>query len=278
MKLFLHKLKKRTVFLLLCALLLTATAGTVSAWADEGDIPEFDIPDLQMPESFDVEEPLEADALELETADMQEDETVDPEEAELFDLEEFEAIDLDGFDGNDADLDRLALAQCVFTIYDGQVYWMSLTEPELIACACYLQDALNLNLAAVSGILANIQFESGFDPNKIGDDGLAYGICQWRGARLDQMVAYCDANGLNPITLEGQLAFLAHDLQENYIYPYDLIRLCDDTPWGASDATYNFCAYYEVPADPDTESVGRVELNDILFYPTLVELLGEDDY
>ena len=205
-------------------------------------------------------------------------ETVDPEEAELFDLEEFEAIDLDGFDGNNADLDRLALAQCVFTIYDGQVYWMSLTEPELIACACYLQDALNLNLAAVSGILANIQFESGFDPNKIGDDGLAYGICQWRGARLDQMVAYCDANGLNPITLEGQLAFLAHDLQENYIYPYDLIRLCDDTPWGASDATYNFCAYYEVPADPDTESVGRVELNDILFYPTLVELLGEDDY
>ena len=172
----------------------------------------------------------------------------------------------------DDDLERLALSQCVFTICDGEVYWMSLTEDELAEYALYLMSNLDINAAAAAGILVNIQFESGFDPNKLGDDGAAYGICQWRGDRLDQMVEFCDEYGYDPISMEGQLAFLVYDLQENYIYPYDLVRLVSDTPDGATDAAFYFCAYYEVPSDPDEESADRLEYCDILFYPALLDL------
>ena len=89
------------------------------------------------------------------------------------------------------------------------------------------------------------------------------------------MAEFCEGNDLNPVSLEGQMAFLVHDLQENYIYPYDLVRLVSDSPDGATDAAYYFCAYYEVPADPDSESADRVELCDILFYPSLLDLEEE---
>ena len=125
-------------------------------------------------------------------------------------------------DANDDDLERLRLSQCVFTIVDGEVYWMSLTEEELWEYSEYLKRELDINTAAAS--------------------------------------------------MDGQLAFLVHDLKENYIYPYDLVRLTPNSWEGAMDAAYNFCAYYEVPADPDAESAGRVELCDVLYYPALVDL------
>ena len=215
MKLFSKRLQKRTLLLLIFALLMASSWGAVSACADDGM--------LMAP-------------------------------------------------ATDDDLERVRLSQCVFTICEGEVYWMSLTEDELLEYAWYLMDALDINLAAAAGILVNIQFESGFDPNKLGDDGAAYGICQWRGDRLDQMVEFCDEYGYDPITMEGQLAFLVHDLQENYIYPYDLVRLVSNTPDGATDAAFFFCAYYEVPSDPDAESADRLEYCDNLFYPALLEL------
>ena len=163
----------------------------------------------------------------------------------------------------------------MFDIIDGRTIMISITEEEFIEYAAFLREALNLNDASIAGILANIQGESGFNPKKVGDSGNAYGICQWRGPRLDQMVQYCKENGLNPITKEGQLQFLAHDLRDNYIYAYDLIRLCEDSEQGALQATYYFCAYYEVPADPEEESAGREELTKLLLYPRLNELSEE---
>ena len=74
------------------------------------------------------------------------------------------------------------------------------------------------------------------------------------------------------MTREGQLRFLVHDLKEVYIYTYDLIRLCKDSEEGALQATYYFCAYYEVPSDPETESEARQELTEQLIYPRLNEL------
>ena len=149
---------------------------------------------------------------------------------------------------------------------------MSLTEEELWEYSEYLKRELDINTAAAAGILVNIQFESGFDPEKEGDGGDAYGICQWRGERKRQMVKFCLDNDFSPSSMDGQLAFLVHDLKENYIYPYDLVRLVPNSWEGAMDAAYNFCAYYEVPADPDAESADRVELCDVLYYPALVDL------
>ena len=161
----------------------------------------------------------------------------------------------------------------VFTFVDGgKVIWLSITEKQLEEYAQFFRTELNLNDAAIAGILANIQVESGFNPQKIGDAGQSYGICQWHGARMEQMVSYCNEAGYNPITLEGQFHFLVHDLKNNYIYPYDLIRTCKDTEEGAVLATFYFCAYYESPSDPESVSPEREELTKLLIYPKLNEI------
>ncbi len=160
----------------------------------------------------------------------------------------------------------------MFDIIDGQLIRLSITEEEFIEISEFLREELNVNDAALAGVLANIEGESGFNPNKVGDMGDAYGICQWHGPRLDQMVEYCKENGLNPVSLEGQLRFLAYDLKEVYILAYDSIRLCEDSEAGAVRAAYFFCAYYEVPANPEEESAAREELTKLLIYPKLNEL------
>ena len=76
---------------------------------------------------------------------------------------------------------------------------------------------------------------------------------------------------------QGLIKWLnTHDLKHNYIYAYDQIRLCEDSEDGALQATYNFCAYYEVPADPGAESVEREEWTKLLIYPKLNELSKKD--
>ena len=164
----------------------------------------------------------------------------------------------------------------MFDIIGGKTIYLSITEEEFIEIADFLRTELNLNDAALAGILANLQGESGFNPHKVGDNGSAFGICQWQGPRLNQMVQYCEENDLNPVSREGQLRFLAHDLKEVYIYAYEQIRLCEDSEKGALQATYNFCAYYEVPADPEGESKEREELTKLLIYPRLNELSEAD--
>ena len=160
----------------------------------------------------------------------------------------------------------------MFDIIDGRTIYLSITEEEFVEIAEILRAGLGVNDAALAGIMGNLQGESGFNPHKIGDDGGAYGICQWRGPRLDQMVEYCEDHGLNPVSRDGQLSFLIYDLMNNYIYAYDQIRLCEDSERGALQATYNFCAYYEVPSNPEEESLEREEWTKLLIYPKLNEL------
>lgn len=160
----------------------------------------------------------------------------------------------------------------MFDIIDGRTIYLSITEEEFVEIAEILRAGLGVNDAALAGIMGNLQGESGFNPHKIGDDGGAYGICQWRGPRLDQMVEYCEDHGLNPVSRDGQLSFLIYDLMNNYIYAYDQIRLCEDSERGALQATYDFCAYYEVPSNPEEESLEREEWTKLLIFPKLNEL------
>lgn len=72
---------------------------------------------------------------------------------------------------------------------------------------------------ATAGILGNLQAESGLDPNiRQGPNasGAGYGICQWTryvngtesGAQWQAVVDWCNANGFDAETLEGQLNYL----------------------------------------------------------------------
>ena len=94
---------------------------------------------------------------------------------------------------------------------------------------------------------------------------------QWRGPRLDAMVQFCDENGLNPVTWEGQLSYLIYDLEYNYIYCYDLLRLSDEGETAAAENTFNIVLYYLAPSDPEEVSKERERLAVDLIYPLLCE-------
>ena len=129
----------------------------------------------------------------------------------------------------------------------------------------------------MAGVLANLQVESAFNSKKVGDDGFAYGLCQWRGPRLDAMVEYCDENDLNPIDLKSQLSYLIHDLKENYIYAHDLLLTCLNTEDGAVQAAFFFCSQYEAPSNAEEVSPERELLAKNLIFPLLQELRNETE-
>lgn len=165
--------------------------------------------------------------------------------------------------------------QRVFRYVDGEIYWLSIDEDRLWEYFSFLQDELGLNNAAAAGVLCNLQEESGFNPRVLGDEGASGGICQWSGYRLRDMKAWCLERDLNPDTIESQLRYLAYDLEHNYIYAHELLLSCEDNENGALAATYYFCAYYESPADPDSEMPERQTLTKQLVYPSIMQLIED---
>ncbi len=118
------------------------------------------------------------------------------------------------------------------------------------------------NDAAISGILANIQHESGFDPTAVGDGGTSYGICQWHdtsngSGRWTNMVNYCNNNNLNPDSVEGQVNYLVYELENNYPNVYEKIKNVPNTADGAYDAAYEWTVNYEIPANAEVAGQNR---------------------
>ncbi len=109
------------------------------------------------------------------------------------------------------------------------------------------------NRAAACGILANIRFESNFISD-IGD--YYYGLCQWGGSRKDSLYSYCAENGLDAAAIEGQLAYMDHEMAYGYGGVKSYLLSVPDTSQGAYDAAVYFCNHYEGAASDE----GRGEL------------------
>ena len=124
----------------------------------------------------------------------------------------------------------------------------------------YLVDELKMNSAAACGVLANIYYESGFDPHMEGDNNTSYGICQWHAGRKTNLINYCKSNNLDYTTLEGQLAFLKYELVNSYSKIYNYMLDEKNTADGAYDAGWYWCYNFEVPANRETVSVTRGNL------------------
>ena len=105
------------------------------------------------------------------------------------------------------------------------------------------------NDAAICGILANVQHESGFRTDALGDSGTSYGICQWHAGRWERLKNYCNNNNLDWHTLEGQLEYLVWELENNYKGVYNTLRNVPNTRQGAYDAAYKWTTDFEIPAD-----------------------------
>jgi hypothetical protein len=123
----------------------------------------------------------------------------------------------------------------------------------------FLLNEMGLNSAAACGILANIRKESYFDPTKSGDSGTSYGICQWHDTstgkgRYTGLKNWCEKNGYDYTTLNGQLHYLQYELSQNnssVLYNgktiYDAMLAIENTAEGAYAAGYYWCNTFEVP-------------------------------
>ena len=126
---------------------------------------------------------------------------------------------------------------------------------------------MGYNEAAASGLLANIKAESGFRPNAEGDSGRSYGICQWFSSRKTRLIGWCEDNGYDYQTLEGQLYFLKYELEKYYPSVHKYLKGVSNTAQGAYDAGYYFCYNFEAPANKASKSQSRGNTAKNTYYP-----------
>ena len=131
----------------------------------------------------------------------------------------------------------------------------------------YLVKEMGLNHAAACGVLANIQCESNFASTAVGDGGTSYGLCQWHLGRFSALVGFCEANGYNFHSIEGQLAYLKYELETGYTGVYEYIKNVPNTAKGAYDAAYYWCVNFEIPSDTHYNGVVRANLAENEFFP-----------
>lgn len=82
--------------------------------------------------------------------------------------------------------------------YDAQVY-------------SYLTSQ-GLSPLAASAVEANLEQESGVNPNAVNKSSGAYGLAQWLGARKTALYNYASSRGLSPSSLQAQLGYLWQEI------------------------------------------------------------------
>lgn len=127
----------------------------------------------------------------------------------------------------------------------------------------YITADMGLNIAAASGILANIQAESGFNPNLYGDSGSSYGICQWHNDRFTALKNYTDKWD----TLQGQLEYLHYELRTNYPNLWNSLKSAGNDANGAYQTAYNWCILFEKPANMYNMAISRGNLAKNTYWP-----------
>lgn len=136
----------------------------------------------------------------------------------------------------------------------------------------YLTKEMGLNSAAACGIMANIEKESNFKPSTIIRDsnGLpSGGLCMWNGSRLSRLKNYCSRNGLNYLSIKGQLSYLNYELKlSQYKHIFNYLKRVPNSSAGAYDAAYYWCYYFEIPANRGTRSVQRANTAVRSYWPT----------
>lgn len=124
----------------------------------------------------------------------------------------------------------------------------------------YFQEDMGLNRAATAAIMANMSKESGFNPNSSYTESggfTSYGLSQWNRGRLQNLKKYCNNNGYDYSSMDGQLHFLEYELKTSYPSVYNKLVSVSDTPEGAYEAAYYYCVHYEVPSNKDTKGNQR---------------------
>ena len=125
----------------------------------------------------------------------------------------------------------------------------------------FLTEHMGMPASSACGVIANIEHESNFNPNALGDGGTSYGICQWHNpSRWDQLIEFCNSNGYDWDTMDGQLYYLEYEITqggEAYTGIYSVLMAQTDTSQGAYQAGYEWCVRFERPEDAESKAVNR---------------------
>lgn len=112
-----------------------------------------------------------------------------------------------------------------------------------------------------AGVAANLQSESNFKVNAVGDSGKAYGIAQWHPPRQRAFAAWAGKD-IKGSSLEEQLGFLHYELTEGDERKAGVKLKASAT---AEEAGSVVSRYYERPRDKEKESGKRSALAAQLF-------------
>lgn len=107
------------------------------------------------------------------------------------------------------------------------------------------------SVTGVIALMTNINAESGFRSDAIGDGGTSYGLCQWHDTR------WANLKNSYPNTWQtvgGQINFLTYELENGYSSLYNGLKNGNDT---AYNLTYQFCYNFERPADKENTCAKR---------------------
>ena len=148
------------------------------------------------------------------------------------------------------------IAAGVASSSEGSGWYGNVTESANVSVTATVQQvydffqAKGLNSAAITGILANIQAESGFRTGAIGDKGTSAGLVQWHASRMKGMQAYVGANWASNVT--GQLEYIWKELNtSSYSSVLSTLKNVPNTADGARQATAKWIRSYEVPQGYD---------------------------
>ncbi len=130
----------------------------------------------------------------------------------------------------------------------------------------YLVGNMQLNPAAASGVMANIQAESGFQSGISGLGG-AFGLCQWGGGRITRLRSYCASHGLNASSIHGQLQYLDYELKNYYPRVWNYLRQVSNDAQGAYNAASYWCLYFEIPANRFARAAQRGSIARSTYWP-----------
>jgi len=107
---------------------------------------------------------------------------------------------------------------------------------------CQALKANGFSNTAAAAVMANVYYETRFNPQEYGCGHKCYGIIQWYKGRFTKLKNYC---GSNYNTAECQVKFLAHELKSSYKKAYNTLKSNQDAVTMAN----NFCRQYVIPAN-----------------------------
>ena len=119
--------------------------------------------------------------------------------------------------------------------------------------------ATGFSQEAVAGLMANINAESGFRTDAIGDNGTSIGICQWHAGRYKALMNYCKNRYK---TVECQLDYLLYELHNGEKNSFKVLQ----SKSSAYQMTTKFCQVFERPAGGATSCNRRANNFSAKFY------------